>query len=356
MEELDRNQSRRSFLRKGLAGTFALAAAPLAASASSLLSSDSSAEGKSSGRQPIDTGKVAICSQGDTAIRIYSSKVTTPVKLLVISDTHLWMSDSREDPYREYSQRMSKAYNVTKNFQTLRDSNPTDEFKRTMERAVKMKPDAIFHLGDLVSYPSEAGIEWAKQQLDGTGIPYYFTNGNHDWHYEGMEGSDIDLRREWTEKRLRPLFRDFNPLLYSVDVKGLKVLMLDDSVYEILPEQLEIFRSEMKKNQPSLMMSHIPLYAPGFPVNWGCGHPEWNWDHDRNWKLERRERWPKEGHKKVTYDFWNAVQEAHSKHNLLATFAGHVHQQSSSQVGWPQFTVKANLSGAFYEVNVLPMP
>jgi predicted phosphodiesterase len=336
-------QSRRSFIKTGIAGSVALAAGGFPAMASQPSSSEA--------------GRTAICTQGDLGVRIYSDKVKEPVKLMLISDTHLWMSDSREDPFREYSNRMSKAYNHTKHFQTLEETHPEEAFRKTLEIARKVAPDAIFHLGDLVSFPSEAGVEWAREQLDATGIPWYYVCGNHDWHYEGMEGTEIELRNEWTAKRLSTLFKGRNPLLYSVDVKGLKVVMLDDSVYEILPEQLSLFREEMKEDKPSLMMSHIPLYAPGFPVSYGCGHPDWNADTDRNYKIERRQRWPAGGHSETTFDFWKEVICSHKEHNLLATFAGHVHAQSSSLVDdWPQFTLKANLTGAYRIVEVLPIP
>ncbi len=346
-------QSRRKFIKTGLASSLALAAGSIAgASPLTELRSDN----RDSVLDKVRSGKSSVSTVNDTLVRIYSDRVKTPVKLMLISDTHLWMSDSREDPFRKYSDRMSKAYNQTKDFRTLLDSNPMEEFQKTIEFAKKASPDALFILGDLVSYPSEAGIEWAKNLLDSSGIPYYYTNGNHDWHYEGMEGTEIELREEWTRRRLAPLFRGQNHLLYSVDVKGLKVVMLDDSVYEILPEQLELFKKEMKEGKPSLMMSHIPLYAPGFGAGYGCGHPDWNASTDINYKIERRPRWPEGGHSETTFAFWKEVIKSHRKYNLLATFAGHVHTQSQSIVdGWPQFTLKANLTGAYNIVEVHPM-
>ena len=346
-------QTRRKFIKTGLAGSLALATG-------SLLEGAPLSKARPSDRESVldkaRSGRSSVSTSSDTLVRIYSDKITAPVKLLLISDTHLWMSDSREDPFRKYSERMSKAYNQTKDFRTLEPTNPMEEFRKTMEFAVKEAPDAIFILGDLVSYPSEAGIEWAKQQLDATGIPYYYTNGNHDWHYEGMEGTEIALREEWTRRRLGPLFRGENHLLYTASVKELKVVMLDNSVYEILPEQLEMFRKEMKEGKPSLMMSHIPFYAPGFSVGWGCGHPDWNAKTDGNYIIERRPRWPEGGHSETTFAFWKEILKSHRKYNLLATFAGHVHTQTYSLVdGWPQFTLKPNLAGGYNIVEVLPM-
>ncbi len=346
-------QSRRQFLKTSLTGSMALAAGGITGVSALSCTNPADRDGV---LDTVRSGKSSITTRGDIGIRIYSEKVDTPVRLMVISDTHLWMSDDREEPFRQYSERMSKAYNKTKHFQTQEETNPNEALQKTLEFAKKMGVDAIFHLGDLVSYPSEAGVEWAKEQFDATGIPWYYISGNHDWHYEGMEGTEIELRNEWATKRLAPLYHGNNPLLYSVDIKGLKVVMLDDSVYEILPEQLSLFRKEMKDGKPSLMMSHIPLYAPGFSVGYGCGHPDWNAESDRNFELERRPRWPEGGHSETTFEFWKEVIRSHARHNLLATFAGHVHSQSSSVVdGWPQFTLKANFSGAYNIVEILPM-
>ncbi|MBR3703632.1 MAG: hypothetical protein IKM12_08835, partial [Alistipes sp.] len=49
-------------------------------------------------------------------VRIYSSAVEDTLRLFVVADTHLWLSDEREEPFREYSKRMAAAYNVTSHF------------------------------------------------------------------------------------------------------------------------------------------------------------------------------------------------------------------------------------------------
>ena len=40
---------------------------------------------------------------------------------------------------------------------------------------------------------------------------------------------------------------------------------------------------------------------------YGCAHPEWGEKTDENYKLERREKWRKEGHTRITFDFHNEV-------------------------------------------------
>ncbi|MCR4921057.1 MAG: metallophosphoesterase [Bacteroidaceae bacterium] len=307
-------------------------------------------------RRSLLRGTPVTYNQVGPRIRLFSKDVKETVKLFVISDTHLWMSDSREDPYRQYSERMASAYHNNRHFQTGEPTTSQESFLRSLDMAKQKGADAIVLMGDIFSYPSEAAIDFAVSRLDSLGIPYYYIFGNHDWHYEGMEGTEIDLRAEWAKRRFGRLFRDRNPLIYSVDVKGLRLIMLDTSVYEILPEQLSIFRQEMKTKVPTLLMCHVPFYAPGFGPSYGVGHPDWNAANDRNYKVERRPQWPAEGHKPEAFALWQEVLKAHRSHRLLASFAGHVHTMTTSVVGpWVQFTTAANLAGGYLEVTVEPI-
>ena len=62
--------------------------------------------------------------------------LTDPLKIIQITDTHLWMDDERGEPFKQYSQRMAKAYNTTKHFRTSEDTNPVNSFEDVLEMAV----------------------------------------------------------------------------------------------------------------------------------------------------------------------------------------------------------------------------
>lgn len=275
------------------------------------------------------------------------------VKIMHVTDTHLWIDDERGAKYKEYSGRMAKAYNETKHFLTGNPTHPEEAFEATLELAKQEKADAITLTGDLFSFPSEAAIEWALDRLEKTGIPYFYSSGNHDWHYEGMKGSLHELRETWINKRLLPLYKGRNPLMYSVEVKGINLVNIDNSYYEILPEQLEFYKAEVKKGKPTLLMMHIPLYAPGRSLGYGCGHPDYNAKNDRNFEIERRQRWPENGHSKTTMEFH---REVFNTKNLLGVLAGHIHKQTIDWAnGIPQFLTSPNASGGYLEIDLLPM-
>lgn len=294
-----------------------------------------------------------IFSYNAPSINIYSAAVEDTTRLFVISDTHLWVSDKREEPYRENSKRMAAAYNRTTHFQTGQPTNPEEAFRATVALAKARKADAITLLGDMVSYPSERGVEIVQEMMNSTGIEWYYTCGNHDWHYEGMEGDRLTLRNKWREERLLPLFGGKNPNGYVVDINGIQLLILDTSTYDVLPEQLALTEQVIASGKPFILLMHIPLYAPGRRVAYGIGHPDWGKDSDSGYKIERREQWPAEGHSQTDYDFYKAITSAP---NLLASISGHVHTNGVDIIGGkPHFTVEANARGAYYEVVIMPL-
>lgn len=285
-------------------------------------------------------------------VRFYSNSITTPLKVMMIADTHLFTDDQRGKPYQQYSGRMAGAYNHTHHFITGEPTNPEEGFSKAVKKAQQDKVDLIALVGDIFSFPSEAAIEWVSSQLADAGVPYLYVAGNHDWHYEGMEGSLESLRATWIEKRLKPLYQGNHPLMSAYDVNGVRFLAIDNSHYEILPEQLDFFRSQVNSGKPLVLLVHIPLYAPGRSTGFGCGHPDWGAKVDQGYEVERRPKWPKSGHTQATLDFHREVFTAP---NLLGIFNGHIHHQFIDVLnGIPQFVADANYRGAFMTAEFLP--
>ena len=289
----------------------------------------------------------------DQNVRFYANALTQSLKVVHIADTHLFRDDARGAPFRRYSARMAKAYNQTTHAKTGESTHPEEAFVQTLQLAREAKADLITLVGDIFSFPSEAAIEWVQAQLDATGIPYLYTAGNHDWHYEGMEGPLETLRDRWIEKRLLPLYQGNNPLMASYDVKGIRFLAIDNSTYQINAAQLAFFKKHAASGVPLVLLIHIPLYAPGKGIYYGCGHPDWGAATDSNYQLEQRPQWPKNGHSPTTFAFHQAVVNAP---NLLGVFAGHIHQQGIEILnGKPQIVSDDNASGGYLAIDFLPL-
>lgn len=292
-------------------------------------------------------------SINNNTINIYSRKVTDTINIALFSDTHLSLKDDREKPYEQYSKRMSEAYIATKHYKTGQETSPQTEFTEAVKTARNKNVDLLALLGDIFSYPSEYAVEWADSVLNASKLAYIYIAGNHDWHYEGMQGSSAELRETWINNRLLPLYQGKNPLFYSVDIKGLKIIAIDNSTYEISDEQLSFFLQEVKSNSPIILMMHIPLYMPDRPITYGCAHPNWKKENDRIYELERREPWPEKGHTTTTMQF---REEVLNTPNLIAVISGHIHNQSLDVInGLPLFVMKENATGNHYNIRVIPM-
>jgi hypothetical protein len=285
-------------------------------------------------------------------IRFFHPSINKKFSILMIADTHLFRDDERGAPYLSYSARMAKAYNHTKHFKTGLATNPENCFQESIQMATEKKVDLLALVGDLFSFPSPAAVDWVEEILKKSGLNYVYTAGNHDWHYEGMQDSLQNLRATWTQKHLLPMYQQEHPLMSVREINGVKLVAIDNSTYQILPEQLEFLQLQLASGMPLLLLLHIPLFAPDRPVSFGCGHPLWNAASDKNAALERRESWPAQGHTATTMAFHQLV---FGSPQVMGILAGHIHAPSLDVVnGLPQFVTEANAVGGFLEVDFLP--
>jgi len=283
-------------------------------------------------------------------ISIYTKASVKPTRIFHISDTHLSIDDERGEKYRKFSRRMASAYESNMHFQNGENYTTKESFEWTLQRAKEEKADFLSLTGDIFSFPSEASVEWALNKLEETGIPFAYVAGNHDWHYEGMKGSSMELRDIWIENHLNAMYQGNDPLFASYDINGLRFICIDNSTYEILPKQLQLFKEQVNNGVPIILMMHIPLYMPGRSISYGCAHPKWSEKTDNNYGIERREKWREGGHTKVTFDFYNEVFRAT---NLLTILAGHTHHSALDvKNGIPQLVSGHNATGYFSDIRI----
>jgi predicted MPP superfamily phosphohydrolase len=283
-------------------------------------------------------------------VSIYTHAPVKPTRLFHITDTHLSIDDERGARYREFSKRMAGAYQSNSHFQTDVKLSTQESFEQTLALAVKQEVNFLALTGDIFSFPSQAAVEWVLQKLNDTGIPFAYVAGNHDWHYEGMKGSSRQLRETWSIKHLEPMYQGNKPLYAAYDLNGVRFVCIDNSTYEILPEQLAFFRAQTQTKIPLILLMHIPLYMPGRSMGFGCGNPNWGEKSDRNFGIERREKWRNGGHTEVTMAFHEDVFNAP---NLLTVLAGHTHRHTLDvKHGVPQVVSAHNATGYYLELNI----
>ena len=270
-------------------------------------------------------------SNDGTNIKIYADGVEENFKIIFAADTHIALVETLPEPYKDYASRMYK-YGV-RNVGAL---------EKIIAKAQSQNCSAIILAGDIINYPSEKNISAVAEVIKKSKISVFYTAGNHDWHYEGERGSDIEQRKRWL-KVLPPLYFGKNPLIYSQTINGLKFIMLDNSTYDILPEQLEEFKREISDGKPCIVCSHIPYYFEGRNIFFGCGNPNWKGDVDPYWKIERRQRWRDSGLLETTFQMHDIIMKSS---NVLGCFAGHTHKFTTDiAYGKFQYVAPAGIRG-----------
>ena len=231
------------------------------------------------------------------------------VRVCLVADPHLALRDARDAAHRDFCSRMAQWPGSPKAFSAI------------LARARTGKSDLVALVGDIISFPTLANVEFVARELEKCGVDWMYTAGNHDWDFEGDAGSDAEKRERWIARRLGPLYRGAAPLMSSKVVKGVRFVAIDNSTYNVTPEQLAFWRKEAAKPEPVVLLMHIPLWFEGFGVC-TCGNQSWGAATDRAWRIERRERWA-ERQSRETFEFREAVLSAR---NLVAVFTGHEHR------------------------------
>ncbi len=271
-------------------------------------------------------------SGDDYNTMIKCGSIKKDFKIIHISDSHLTVFKNGKSEYPEFAERMNKAYLNPQHYLTGKKGTRLGHFDEILSKAKKEKVDLLLLTGDILNNPSIYGVDYLVEKLENSGINYLYIAGNHDWHFEGMEGSRDSLRNEWIQKRLLPLYQGNDPLYYSKIINGINFVMIDDSTYQINEEQLRFFREQVDRNYPIVLCMHIPIYQPEDTKGnlFAIGDPRWGYEYDQeSYILERRERWPKEGNKKETLEF---VIDVLACKKLLAVFVGHKHSAKSRKI------------------------
>jgi len=250
------------------------------------------------------------------------------LRILHISDSHITFPDERDKKYEVYSKRMASAYLNEVDAQTGTSVMGAEAFAKLMDKAVAQKVDLIALTGDIVNYPSEHAVDFVMKQLERTHTPFVYVSGNHDWHLEGMPGSDFEQREIWRPKMLKSLYQGNDYDCSARVIKGVDVVAIDNSFYQVSAKQLEFYRKEKTKGLPIVLLMHIPVYTE-YGDKSSMGYPKWGAAVDDSYQLERRERWSEKGNSQETLDFCNEIR---STQNVIV-LAGHVHHDEVDAEG-----------------------
>jgi len=275
----------------------------------------------------------------DKLATILHPLVKEPVRFTVIADTHFTWHDERDEAMKDNLARIAQW------------PGREADLDAAFAAARKFGADIVPLAGDMFSFPSYANVEFLDRKMRASGLDCRYVSGNHDWHFEGLPGSDDELRATWIRRRMACLYRGEDPMAYSVVKKGVRFVFVDGTTYRITPAQLAFFKKELATGDPVVLVMHVPFWMAPHGATDTLANPHWGYDTDVNYVPERRERWPKEGQPRESFEF---AELAFSAPNMVAVFAGHEHVlQVASRRGVPQFIVPANCkSGAYMNVRL----
>jgi predicted phosphodiesterase len=148
-------------------------------------------------------------------------------------------------------------------FVVLGDSRDNDElFHKILVEAAKLRPLFILHGGDIVNTGTENKFNHFLDSVESTipDTPIFVVMGNHELTHT-MKG---DQRKKLFQEKI-------GPLNYALDTKelGMKVVGLDNSLYELTPTQLKYLEEQMttaRKNK------FVIMHAPPETQKWKHTH------------------------------------------------------------------------------------
>jgi hypothetical protein len=271
-----------------------------------------------------------------------------PVSLFHLTDCHLALADDR-DP--EAAGEVVRSQGVFRPL-TPGGVDPWEVFAAALARAREEAVDAIVLTGDVLQIPSRAGVEALERSLRATGLPWVYALGNHDWWFPHLEWSTATRRAH--HPRFGPV-AGHAPAHQSRWLHGLRLVTLDNSTYQLDPEQVEFLERELAAGEPCLLCTHIPAYLPGLAPavveRWGApimvGAP--------GWTAQTRARWCTGEDEPGTRRFGQLLAAGPPAH-LVGIACGHVHLAHADPVapGVVQYVTQAGFEGGYRVMHLLP--
>jgi 3',5'-cyclic AMP phosphodiesterase CpdA len=266
-------------------------------------------------------------------------ELVQPIRILQVSDCHL-SGCCEEDSEK------AKAKSKKKTAEFLKETGGVTQEQRLKEALdLSAEYDALVFTGDITDSPSRANLELLASMLEGR--RYLYTFGNHDYYTYDSDSGNADDRERFLDDFLR--FLPCDPTMDSLQVGGVNLVALDDSLAQFSALQLEFLKAEAAKGLPILLFLHLPLYSPTFvPQAY-----EW-WDSSMcvgtpaDVLAAHGETDPKMRADEATQAMLELIR---TEPLIKAVFASHLHFADEAEVlGKPQFVNKPCYLGSAREI------
>lgn len=172
-----------------------------------------------------------------------------PFSVLHISDTHLTEAYPNEDGKKQKLKQVRTQTFGGRQEQALRDSLAW----------AKKNVDYVIHTGDLIDWQSEANFDLVRKYF---GDAMFGSIGNHEYSkYMWLEKAETTEAYKALTAPLVQKAYPFDIRFASQTVNGVNFVSLDSVYGTVVPEQVERFREEVKKDLPIVLCMHVPFYT-----------------------------------------------------------------------------------------------
>ena len=175
----------------------------------------------------------------------------TPFSLLHISDTHLTAAYPHEN---EKKQKLKEVRSKTfggRQEEALRDSLAW----------AKQNVDYVLHTGDIIDWQSEANFDLVKKYF---GRELIGAVGNHEFSTDMWLSDPKEDRTEAYKDNTRSLVQQAYPFdirFQSQVVNGVNFITLDDVYGYVTQDQVDAFKTEVKRGLPMVLCMHVPFHT-----------------------------------------------------------------------------------------------
>ena len=178
---------------------------------------------------------------------------TSPFSILHISDTHLTAAYPGE---KDGPDKMKCMERRTRTF-----GGRQEEALRDSLDWAKSNVDYVLHTGDLIDWQSDANFDLVKRYYGDT---MFGSMGNHEF-YTYLPGEKHTWQEPFKNRSWELLKASYpgDPRFSSKVINGVNFVCIDDVFGTVQPDQIELFRAEVKKGLPIVLCMHVPILTPG---------------------------------------------------------------------------------------------
>ncbi len=270
-----------------------------------------------------------------------------PLRFLHVTDSHIALADERDD---ERKRVLARERAIA--FDAADPDRPRREFAAMLDYS-RDNCDLMLHTGDLIDFVSYPNLELARQTLSAETC--FFAVGNHEFSKYVGEAWEDEAYKLDSLPLVAPVFP--NDLRFaSRRIGGINLVAIDNSYYLFRRKELDLFKREVERNLPILLLLHNPIHTDELYREMmehrrtGCAYLAGSPEEKLVCYDEQRRRQQRPDGETMEFIHYLERQTA-----VFAILAGHLHFnfESALPCGIPQYITGGGFRGDAREIEVV---